>query len=292
MNILVIVNPTSGKGSSINTCKEVTKYLDELNITYDRYESKSKKDLIKYVVENSSNYTNIFSVGGDGTIRDIIEGLNAVGKPIPLGIIPAGSGNDLTKTLELNKPVRELVDLYLKNNVDKIYSCNINKEMFVNIAGVGIDVDILLRRLKLKRFLSGKLCYAVAALISLFLYTPKDYKVELDDITLEDKYYIITIANGKYLGGGMKISPNANIKSKKLNVIMLGEVSKWKLIKAFSKIYSGDHIDLPYIKEYNVDKISVNFKNRKEYIDYDGDLFESDRLCAQKTSQESVYILK
>ncbi len=291
MKILVIYNPTSGKGKSKYIVREIIENLDELKFDYLLYESQSKNDLVEYVERNCSHYNAVFGVGGDGTLRDIALGIQRSNINIPLGVFPAGSGNDLIKSLNLEEPIKSLVDKYLKRNVDSIYACQCNEATFINIAGIGIDVDILQRRLKLKKYFTGSFCYAVAAVQALFLYKPKKYKIILDDKVIEDEMYIVTIANGKYEGGGMKISPNADLRDKKLNIIMLRKVGKYKLIKAFSKIYKGNHIDLPFVEEINSETIQIDFLGRNEYINHDGDLLKGSSLKANKNISKALKIL-
>ncbi len=291
MSILLIYNPTSGKGKSIRVVSEVVSHLKELKKEHVVYESKSRKNLIKYVEENIEKYETIFGVGGDGTIRDIVFAMQKIKSKVPLGVIPAGSGNDLIKSLEHEEDIKGLVNKYLSSKASSIYSCTCNQDTFINIAGIGIDVDILKRRLNLKKYFSGSLCYALAALQGLIAYKPKSYRITLDDRTIEGTFYIVAIANGKYLGGGMKISPNANLKDKKLNIIVLRKVNKIKLLRAFSKIYSGKHVDLPYIDEYFSEKIEIDFLGRKEYINYDGDLLEGHNLIAEKNIDRNINVL-
>lgn len=293
MTMLVIYNPSSGSGEGAKVGKLVEKELKSKGIDFTCYPTQSRDDLISYLIRNAMLYAKVIVIGGDGTIRDAIAAMNEINWPSSLGIIPAGSGNDLARFLGKNMDPVTLINRYIISEDDEyIYGARCNEKTFINVLGIGINTAILRKRVFWKKIVGGKFSYLLSSLISLILYRPKFYDIKADGVDKSDKYYIITVCNGKYFGAGMKISPDSDLYSRDLSIIALRNVSKLKLIKAFMKIYKGEHINLGYVDYYQAKEIKVKFQSDDEYLDMDGDLFNVKDVLISKTEEQSIRLLK
>lgn len=291
--MLVIYNPKSGNSEGGKVGKLVEQELINKGVNYTSHASQSRDELIEFIEHNALLYNKIVVIGGDGTIRDAISAMNNINWPCPLGIIPAGSGNDLARFLGKNIDPITLINQYLlTEDEERIYGAYCNDKSFINVLGAGINTSILKKRNALKKILGRKLSYPVASLLAMAFYRPKYYKLNIDGKDLNGKYYIITVCNGKYFGAGMKISPNSDLHSDKLGLIALKKVNKFKLINAFMKIYKGEHINLEYVDNYMAREIRIKFEADEEFIDLDGDLFATSEVVISKTATQSIRVLR
>lgn len=291
--MLVIYNPKAGNSEGARVGKLVEQELMNKGIDYTCHASLSREELMEFIEKNALFYSKIVVIGGDGTIRDAISAMNNINWPCPMGIIPAGSGNDLARFLGKNiDPVR-LINNYLTfEEEERIYGAYCNDKSFINVLGAGINTSILRKRNALKKIFGRKLSYPIASLIAMLFYRPKYYKLSVDGRDLSGKYFIITVCNGKYFGAGMKISPHSDLHSEELGLIALKKVNKFKLIKAFLNIYKGKHINLSYVDHLMAKEIRIKFETDEEYIDLDGDLFSTREIVVSKTSTKCIRILK
>lgn len=291
--MLVIYNPSSGNSEGARVGKIVEDELNRRKVDYTSHASKDRQELIEFIKLNALLYNKIIIIGGDGTIRDAISAMNEVNWPCPLGIIPAGSGNDLARFLGKDMDPVTLINRYLiAEDEELIYGAYCNDKSFINVLGAGINTSILNTRNVLKKFFGKKLSYPISSLIAMIFYRPKYYELTIDGRELNGKYYIITVCNGKYFGAGMKISPESDLQSDKLSLIALKNVNKIKLIKAFMKIYKGEHVNLDYVDYHQAKEIKMNFELDGEYVDLDGDLFSVKEVVVRKTPEKSIRILK
>ncbi len=286
--VLVVYNPVSGAGKGKKIAQELLKYLKTKELDIFVIESNNKKNLQESMKNIDQDYELIFVCGGDGTFRDVMETMNKCDWHTPLALIPAGSGNDFIKSLEIKGEMQVLVDKYLNSKEKKVYNAFCNDLYLINIFGIGIDTEIVKKSVIIKKYIKGGLSYALATLATLLTYKPKKYQIKLDDKEIEKEIYIMVVCNGKYFGGGMKIAPNADVNLEELEVVILNKVSKIQLLKAFFRIYKGTHIDLPYVESYKCKKVEIECLSGKESINVDGDLFCEKNIIIKKDKPAKI----
>lgn len=290
---MVIYNPKAGNSEGDRVGKLVEDELRNKGIEFSSHATKDREDLINFIETNAVIYNKIIVIGGDGTIRDAITAMNRVNWPCPIGIIPAGSGNDLARLLGKNIDPIQLINQYLiTTEEDRIYGAHCNDKSFINVLGAGINTSILKKRAVLKNIFGRQLSYLVASLMAMLFYSPKHYELTIDGKDYSDHYYIIAVCNGKYFGAGMKIFPDADLKSDQLAIVALKKVSRFKLLKAFMKIYKGEHIHLDYVDYHLAKNIQIRFEDEDDNIDLDGDLFSVKNILITKTQNRSIRLLK
>lgn len=292
MRINIVYNPTSGSGNGKIVASELYEYIKEKNIEVSLSESKNKADLMALVKKNAISHDLIFVCGGDGTFRDSIEAIQDSEIDVPLALIPAGSGNDFAKSIGIKADTKELADIYLKSTDIYVHGIHCNDKFLINVFGVGIDTVILKRRLSYK-YIKGSFSYMLSALVTLFSYKPRKYRLRLDDKEIIDNLYIISVCNGNFFGGGMMIGPDADVFSPEFQVVTMPKSNVFKLIKAFANIYKGKHTDLPYVNTYKANKVEVEFLDGEEYYNLDGDIILGhEKLILKKTDGASIRLKK
>lgn len=225
----IISNPISGRGKSNSAAIAVKKYLDEHKIVYKWYATKYKghpKILATEIDSNNPSGGELIVIGGDGTLNEVVNGIGHL-LNWNIGLIPAGSGNDLaTKlNLKLKDPIYNL-ELILSKTPKTIDFIQINQYRCLNISGSGIDVDIL-KRFEKYTWLRGKFRYLIALVVTLCVFKWYKFKISIDDQPFEDKTGFITaICNGSSFGGGIRICPISSVDDNQLDYVFVNKINR------------------------------------------------------------------
>ncbi|MEO0191008.1 MAG: YegS/Rv2252/BmrU family lipid kinase, partial [candidate division WOR-3 bacterium] len=225
--------------------KEIKEYLKKSGcfpvVTSTRYKNHAKIIAMDAV---NNNFDLIISVGGDGTINEIINGMmdckDLVRKLPALGIISSGTGADLCRTLNIPFEYQKGIDIIMKG---KLMPLDIGvvkfkigphsyQRYFVNVFDVGLGGNVVRIANHIPKNLGGFLTFLLSSFAGLLTHTPVFLKIYVDD-TLIDKDYITIIgaANGKFFGGGMQIAPMAEINDGYLEVLYVKNTNIFKFIK-------------------------------------------------------------
>jgi len=240
MKYIFIVNPKSGKGKGMVASKIIHEYCLSNNIDCEiLYTSKVGEAKFLADLNKDLKDTIIYSVGGDGTLNEVINGL--AHSKVPLGIVPVGSGNDFYKSIKEND--NKVIDLGKVNN-----------RYFINIASVGIDAEIAKSANEMKKYhIPSNLIYVTSIVKNIFEFN--GIKLCVDD---SKKYLtMLTICNGRFYGGGFKIAPNAEMDDKLLDIYEVNKLSKFNTLKLLSKLLKGTHESDNSVIIYKTNKIKV-----------------------------------
>lgn len=259
--ILFVINPVAGTGKAKKVIPYIKEMFNEIEYTI---KISTRKNIIEKIVEKEmeKNYTDIVAVGGDGTLTEVIAAAN--NKMVNVGVVPVGSGNDFAKSMNISENIIENLNIIKKNNTKKIYVSKVNEDVFVNVLGVGIDAEILKEKNK-NKYKTGKLNYLINTLKKIVSYTPKRYKIYLDNRLIETEAYIIAIGNGKYFGNGMMITPDADPSSEIFQVCIVRNMPVAKLMVNFYKIFKGTHNKIREVEFYNAKEIRIEFVQETDF---------------------------
>ncbi len=184
----------------------------------------------------------VVSVGGDGTIQEVVNGLLQVPEPPPLAIVPAGSGNDTVRTLRLPTDPIAAVRLAWGEAGGSVDAGRCNDRHFLNVAGVGLDTQVALAvNAKTGRLARGKLGYIGQALLELRRYENPEFTIRLDDRELTTRSLLVAVANGRYFAGGMEICPEADPADGMLDVCIGGDLTHGEALLLLPAIFVGQH---------------------------------------------------
>ena len=196
------------------------------------------------------------AVGGDGTIHEVANGAAGFSNII-LWYIPGGSGNDFSRGYSVPDDPGRALNLLLKGggaihgrSVDAgMAEVNGKNVFFVNNMGAGFDAYVAKKanRSRVKRLLNrislGRLVYVVFLLKELAVYKTADMELTIDGMTAAYKnVWFITISNQPFYGGGMKIAPEASVSDGLLDVTVVHNLAKWKLLLVFMSVFWGGHV--------------------------------------------------
>ncbi|WP_078430337.1 diacylglycerol/lipid kinase family protein [Alkalihalobacterium alkalinitrilicum] len=244
-----IINPISGNGKGELVWKRVEKILIDKQTNYKAYYTKDKEHVTEIVKTlDPEIVTACVVIGGDGTVHDVVNGLQSV--KIPLGIIPAGTGNDYARSMKIPKGYQLALERILSGEKKKIDILHVGERVCMTVIGIGFDGKVaqLANESKSKKILNGlrlgKFTYLLIVLQLLFKYKPTQVRLELDDVTYEfENVWLIAVANLPYYGGGMYICPQAVSDDGAFDVCIVHHTSKMKLMQVFPKVFRGKHIN-------------------------------------------------
>ncbi len=301
--IIAVINPASAGGKTAKIWPKKSKYFKKEFKNFNEIYTKEPGDAIEIARKAvEANYDCIMSVGGDGTVNEIINGMLTAkeeGRKTKLLIYPLGTGSDLSRALKLPNDIEDFIVLMKREKIRKIkvveaeysnYQKEREKRYFINIADCGMGAEVAKKLNESKKTIDGSLSYLLKIFQTLFNYQNKEMKIEADDKLLyQGKINSAIVAHGNYFGGGIRIAPEADLFSDKLNLILLKDFSKIGIIINLIKAYKGTHLKHSLVKSYQVEKVMVSAVERVE-LELDG---ESLGICNAefKISKKEVSIL-
>jgi YegS/Rv2252/BmrU family lipid kinase len=261
MKKVFIVNPASGNGKSRLIAEEIKSLLDKDGDDYDMYYTTAPREAIdiaqKYNKKKEPHL--IYSVGGDGTLFEVVNGI-ANSNNI-LGIIPAGTGNDFVKVLNSDDEIT-YVDL-----------CKMNEYYFINIASVGIDADIALNKERMRTLhIPRSMQYNASIVDTYFRFKPLHVRAELDDRVFDQDITILAVCNGRYYGGGFQIAPNASFNDGFFDIYLVDKLSKLQIPGLILKLIKCRHEEDERVHKLSSDKLVIH-SDKSLNCNLDGEIF-------------------
>ena len=264
MNTLFIVNPAAGRGKCFRKWTQLEDLLHErasfaFAVRLTRKSGDAENFAITAIQEG---FERIVSVGGDGTVNEIINGV--AGSNVQIGILPFGTGNDLALALRLSTDYMHIVKMLESPTIKLIDIVKINERFYINAAGLGIDgqvVQNINQHPMINRL--GKIGYIVSALQSVLQFRPDKLLVTIDghDSVLSN-VWILAITNGPYFGGGMKVCPKADLSDGWLDLCIVQNLSKWQFFRLFPLVFSGQHVRKEqYVTTLRAKKVHIDIPN-------------------------------
>ncbi len=224
-----IVNPTAGNGYALKIeqqlREEIAKRRVDCRFVHTEHPGHAT-DLAREAAQ-MQDCTGVIAVGGDGTSYEVACGL--MNTEIPLGIVPAGTGNDFIKTVGIPKKPMEALQLILQGKARPVDVGALNDRLFLNVAGTGFDVTVLDYTLAAKKYCRGLLPYLIGLIRGIAHYSPVHVRFTVDGHTEEREVLICSIANGRFFGGGIAICPDAVADDGLLDLIVVEDKPRWML---------------------------------------------------------------
>lgn len=282
---MAIINPVSSNGKTGRRWPEISTLLQASSLIFEHRFTQAPDDARSIAWESlEEGYETLISIGGDGTLNEIVNGFFLVSEEIrersTLGIISTGTGGDFVRTAGIPKNISEavlkiaqgktfLMDVALSKFIDD----NGQKisRYFCNTVDIGLGGDTAARVNTSSKALGGFLSFLHSVIVTLILYKNKEVSIVLNDkAVVTGKTAILAVTNGKYFGGGMKIAPLAELDDGMLDIVFAPDLSKLKLFCSIPSIYRGTHLDIKDLQYFRVKKIAIT-SPEKILIEMDGE---------------------
>jgi diacylglycerol kinase (ATP) len=262
--LVVAINPSARFGANKGVGNTMVERLRGLGHEVIDLIEPSYQELIAAAKREIATKPDAFIVvGGDGMVN---LGTNMVaGTGVPLGLIPAGTGNDMARALgiphenqaaaldilveALDRPARVIDAGYVTaaDGTERWFGCMLS---------AGFD-SIVNERANTMRHPKGKSRYTIAMVLELVTLKRIEYTITYDGTVLDTDAVMVSVGNGQSLGGGMKVTPNAIVDDGLLDILVVGQLSRFGFLRIFPKVFAGTHVNEPKVNVYTAKKIRI-----------------------------------
>jgi len=286
-NIQVVVNPVAGSGKAKRVAQTIMQKIrnnsgSDVNITF----TKEKNDAIfitrKAIAEGA---TMIVAVGGDGTINEVVNGFytdgNQINPACELGVLNCGTGGGFARTLFGSKPIMQQIEiLFQPTSLTLDLGCityqdssgRTVRRLFVNECQAGIGSKVASIVGKSSKIFGGKIAFGFTATFQAIFLNPQILKLGYDNEPIQEFELIgLVVGNGPECAGGMKLTPDAKLNDGLFDVLSIYEMSIYRRLLSFSKVYSGTHILEPYCSVKRCKKLMIQSDNQVT-LEADGEM--------------------
>ncbi len=209
----------------------------------------------RFAREIKQNSAIVIAAGGDGTINEVLNGL--IGGNCILGVIPIGSGNDFVRMLNMPRDYEKAIGIIQQQNIMRIDVGKVNERYFLNGLGIGFDAYVVIESQKVK-WLRGFVMYLFAILKTLTHYHNMRIHLEINGRQEERDIFMLTIGNGKSLGGGFFLTPRAKLDDGMFDICIFRALSRLEVLKNLPKALNGKHLSLHQVEYLQAQQISVS----------------------------------
>ena len=279
----IILNPTAGHGNGLHAQPQIEQLFSQHNVSYNLALTKQPGhgiELTRQAIQDG--YGVIVAAGGDGTVNEVVNGLMQAkleGMPIPpLGVLSVGRGNDFAGSVgiptEVEAGFKALVDGNRRIvDIGRVVGGRYPEgRYFANCVGVGFDAIVTLEVHKLPRW-GGYLAFMAAVLKTVFLYNKAPLaKIEYDGRVITQRSLLISIMNGRRLGGGFIMAPNSLPDDGVFDLCIAEQMSSFEVIKLIPHFTRGDQATQPKIKTGQARKISITAQDGPLPAQTDGEI--------------------
>ena len=289
--VVLAVNPTSGRGRGGRAGELAATRLRAAGVDVEVLSGSSAAEaarLIRACVvpagrpgtgaeEAEPRLDALVVVGGDGMVN--LGVTSTAGRGVPLGIVPAGTGNDVARmlSLPLNDPHAAVGNLLAclgerrHRDVDAVRCAWTTSDgpasrWFAGVLAAGFDAVVNERANGWSRP-RGRLRYPLALARELPVFRPIEYELELDGVRVDTAAMLITVANSPSYGGGMKVCPGALPDDGLLDVMIVHPLSRVQFVRIFPRVYSGTHINHPAVAIHHARHVRIGAAGIVGYAD-------------------------
>jgi diacylglycerol kinase (ATP) len=204
-------------------------------------------------------------VGGDGSVHEVVNGI-AGRDGVEIAVIARGTGWDFARSLGLPRKTGRAIEVALSGKartIDlgratyRLWGGGEGVSFFANVASAGMSGAIAQRANDSSKALGGKVSYIWATFAVFARWSNSEIRVKVDGETRAAPMHDVIVANGPYIGGGMKICPEAEPDDGIFDVLLIGDISKRDLVMTMPKIFRGTHLPHPKAELLRGARVSV-----------------------------------
>jgi diacylglycerol kinase (ATP) len=245
--VYVVFNPQAGKGRGASLVEPFLDALARAGVARAGHAltARAGDEAALTAAALAQGYRRIVAVGGDGTWSNVANVILRAGGGAALGLVPAGTGCDLAKSLDV--PARDLdacARIVAAGRTRTIDVGRIEDRYFLNVAGFGFDIAVIEQTWRV-RWLGGPLLYLYCALRQLFAFPGFPLRLQADggpERRLD--LLMLVIANARVFGGGFQIAPQADLADGRLDAVWFSNMGRAGRVGALVRLLRGTHGEL------------------------------------------------
>ncbi|AAZ55801.1 diacylglycerol kinase [Thermobifida fusca] len=243
--VTLLVNPASGRRRAAVVASALRERLRARGAQVRLLMGESAGDSARLVDQLVAQRPDVLvTVGGDGLVHLALQAV--VGTDIPLGVVGAGTGNDIARELGLPRAPDAAAQAILAGHTRQVDTVHVAGRHYLSVLACGFDSRVNERVNRFRRSL-GRLDYVAGVLAELGAFTPLDYTVDVDGQRVQTTGMLVAVANTRCYGGGMLICPQARPDDGLLDVIVVREVGRLRFLRLFPRVFTGSHLELPEV---------------------------------------------
>ena len=282
--VAVLVNPTAGRGKGATNAPLVMQGLKSRG--YDPIDVRGRDaadaiEQLRTVVAaeeardgEESGCVAVVVCGGDGTVHMALQVV--VDHQIPLGIVPAGTGDDNARMFDFPRGDVSAATARIADALDRgairlvdvaeVHTADGTHRWFGAVMSSGFDSGVN-ERANTMSWPTGQARYVVAIMAELRSFKPVPYVMTVDGVKLEREGMLVAVGNGTSYGGGMLVCPAASVEDGLLSVTFLARVSKATFLRVFPRVFKGTHVTHPAVTTYEGREVSLDAPGQIVYAD-------------------------
>ena len=296
----IIVNPIAGNLKFSTVWKKIQLLLDVRKLNYSfavTLYSRHEVELVQNAIQKG--FRNIISVGGDGTLHHVVNGIMiqryVKSSDITIGVIPLGTGNDWIKTYNIPNNIEKAIELihYKKTILQDIGVVNTENNKvsyFNNVAGLGYDGYTVNKLKKMKSF--GAVAYLLSGLAGFLFYKKTIFKINFNSKSIETNCLMTMVGVCKFSGGGMQFTKDVNTTDGLLDITIVKNLNIFDLISNIKKLYNGHIVHHKKVETYKTNLITVIPRTSKTYIQADGELIGVGKVTFKIISKAINFVIR
>jgi diacylglycerol kinase (ATP) len=264
--IVLLTNPTSGKGKGGQVSHLVAPRLRDAGFVVRELAGRDADealDLARTCVDEGVETLAV--IGGDGMVHLAVQAL--AGSQTRLGLVPAGTGNDVARYLDLpRKDVQAATDVLIGGKERTIDLARVGAKYYVTVLAAGFDAKVN-ERANGMTWPKGQMRYNLATIAELRTFKPIPYVLDLDGEELRFEAMMVAVGNGPSFGGGLRITEGALLDDGLLDVVVIMPMSKTSLVRTYPKLFKGTHVLHPDYRHYPARTVTIAAPGVVAYAD-------------------------
>ena len=253
-NIAILCNTLAGNGKADSIAEKISVALSTKQTEHTIFNQNWPL--------NFTGFTDVFIIGGDGTLNYFIN--QYPGVDLPLVLFKGGTGNDFHWLLYGDQTLEKQLKLVLTADARPIDIGKCNGRYFINGIGIGFEGAVV-KSLSGKKKRPGKASFFISILKNSFTYRSKEYNIQSAEQNFTGKKLLVDISNGRRAGGGFHIAPQAKADDGLLDIIIADALSPLQRLRYLPVIEKGKHLHLPFIHHYLTKKIRIECRETVSY---------------------------
>jgi len=264
--IALLTNPTAGKGRGRGMNAQVAPRLRTAGFEVRELIGRDPDEALDLARQCVADGVETLAViGGDGMVHLATQAL--VGSATRLGLVPAGTGNDVARYLDLpRKDVEAATEVLIRGNERTIDVARIGPTYFVTVLAAGIDARVN-ERANAMSWPRGQMRYNLATLAELRTFTPIPYVLDIDGEEHRFDAMMVAVGNGPSFGGGLRITEGAVLDDGLLDVVAILPLSKPELLWTYPKLFRGTHVTHRQYRHWSARTVTVAAPDVVAYAD-------------------------